>query len=230
MDFYKYHSEPKKLSGHHEADDIVADRIIIAIRSEKLKVEDLTSKQLDTLSRNAKTAYIFAHSILKKRWPKGEDAIAKNAKYSHKYAYFVLKDRFPKGEEIISKDPETAYWYAEDVIKGPWPKGEDAIAKDGTASYYYAREHLKGKRFKKGEPSILRSQRLEYILGYAENVLQHRWIEAEEIILNSEDYLAPDTAASYAIHVLEKRWPEAEKLISLKGSADRAYKSYFGIR
>ena len=50
MDLFKYHDKPEDLKGHHEADDIVFDRVWQLARKNK----PLTVKQENTLAKSSK--------------------------------------------------------------------------------------------------------------------------------------------------------------------------------
>jgi hypothetical protein len=228
MDLYKYHASPKILHGHHEAKDIVVDRILTKFRKMAKPPKDLvaalTDKQKKAISRSARGAYDFAVINNYKPWPEAEDAIAKNAEFSYKYAHMILNnERFPKGEDVISKDPAYAYMYAEDIIKGPWPKGEDGIAKEGTASFYYALDLLQA-RFPKGEKAILECNRPEFVVKYTNYFIKKRWPEAEEVLLKSTWKNIAYTLSSYAILIVRGRWLEAEPIIKKDLQAYADYK------
>ena len=60
---------------------------------------------------DAHAAYVYAHDVIKGRFPEGEPAIAQHAHAAYAYARDVLKGRFPEGEPVIAKDAEWAYAY-----------------------------------------------------------------------------------------------------------------------
>jgi lambda repressor-like predicted transcriptional regulator len=124
MDIYKFHKNPKDLHGHHEANDIVIDRIWSKLRKQK---DRATPKQEEIISKNAQYSYRYAFYIIKGPWPKGEEIISKNAHYAYAYARDVIDGPWPKGEESIAKDPHYACYYVLDVLQKPWPKGEKQI-------------------------------------------------------------------------------------------------------
>lgn len=215
MDLYKYHHKPEKLHGHHEADDIVHDRIKHLLQKSKNLVK-INEKQKKSISRNAEMSYLYA---------------------------LQQRERFPEGEEVISKDPNWALYYAQDVIKGPWPEAEDTIAKDPETTVDYAIAVLK-KRFPKGEQILLKSGETYQIINYVREVLKKPWPAAEPIILKSknvsymfeyaemtgkrflpaEKFIAKDPLFvwHYADILIKGEWPEAEDTI-----AKSAQKSYW---
>jgi|WetSurMetagenome_2_1015567.scaffolds.fasta_scaffold798585_2 lambda repressor-like predicted transcriptional regulator len=139
MDLYKYHAKSAILQGHHEADDLVPERIMKIVRTGK----KLTQKQEDVISKDKNHAYEYAVNYLEKPWPKGEDAIAKDSWLAYRYAHFFRKP-FPKGEDAISKNATWAYWYAAEILTRRWPKGEGTIAKsEYYADLYYQRFGIK---------------------------------------------------------------------------------------
>ena len=112
------------------------------------------SKREHILAKDAQYSYCYAHYVLLKPFPLGENAISKSAKYSYLYAKYVLKGRFELGEAEISTDAGYSYGYAHYILKNkPFPLGEEAIAKDAYYSYWYVKDILKG-RFELGEPAI----------------------------------------------------------------------------
>jgi hypothetical protein len=126
MNLYKFYSDPNKLIGHKEANDIVPDLIFELMQHG----EQLTDKQIACLATHSKYAFLYANYILQRRFPEGEKAIAADANYAYKYALRVLHDRFPEGEAAIASDPYASFYYSKNVIKGRFPQGEAAIASD----------------------------------------------------------------------------------------------------
>ena len=115
MDLYKYYSNPEQLNRYAEADDIVPARIYAKSQSGP----QLTPKQINTLAKDTKYAYLYARYILNGPFPLGEDAISKDAWGAFYYARHILKSPFPKGEDAISKDATYAGLYAYSVLKLP---------------------------------------------------------------------------------------------------------------
>jgi len=64
-----------------------------------------------------------------------------------------------------------------------------------------------GKINKKLEPIIIKSPAYAYY--YSLNIIEGRWIEAEDIIATNSGY-----AYLYALNVIKGRWIEAENIIS----------------
>ena len=58
------------------------------------------------------------------------------------------------------------------------------------------------------EKLILAKRNVKYAYGYALNVIQGRWPEAEPYIMKD-----PEMAYYYALNVIKDRWPEAEPYI-----------------
>lgn len=72
------------------------------------------------------------------------------------YAFSIIRGRWPEGEEILASDPYYSYKYAREIIKGRWIKGEAAIASNADYAFRYARDVI-NERFPKGEPEIMAS-------------------------------------------------------------------------
>jgi hypothetical protein len=85
--------------------------------------------EANSASRDPWTALYYARTVIKGRWPEGEEAIAKNPISSYKYATEVIFSRFPEGEAAISKAPGYAVDYAINVIGGRWPEAEETLAR-----------------------------------------------------------------------------------------------------
>jgi lambda repressor-like predicted transcriptional regulator len=112
----------------------------------------------DLIATDSINSYNYSASVLKGRFLKGEDAIATNPRIIYNYVQYFVKGPFPKGEDAIATDAQSSFYYARDIIKGPWPKGEDAIATNASSSVAYAYFILNKKRFLKGEKAIKQSK------------------------------------------------------------------------
>lgn len=137
-----------------------------------------TNKELT----DPKKAYTYAETILKDRFPEGEEAIAKDPNYSMYYAYNVLKGkRFPLGEKTILEHPDKYQIanYAKNILKERWPEGEKEVVKNPIAAYHYARDVIEGE-WPEAEPYIMKDAAAAS--NYASALLKRRWIEAEDII------------------------------------------------
>lgn len=90
------------------------------------------------IAKDGHTSYNYAHLILGKRFPEGEEAIAAGG-YAAIYAHYVLRGPFPLGEYAIAVNTNNAYWYAVRELVGRFELGEVEIRKD----YRYAEAYQK---------------------------------------------------------------------------------------
>ena len=65
-------------------------------------------------------------------------------------------------------------------------------------------------RWPEGEQRLLNNDYGEYIIKYARQVIQDRWPEAEEVLLEQR---RPTDLLNYAVDVIQGRWPEAEPIL-----------------
>jgi len=77
---------------------------------------------LETIKKDAESAYLYSINIIKDRWPEAEPHIMKDPWFAYLYARFIIKGRWPEAEPYIMKDAESAYLYAICIIKGRWPE------------------------------------------------------------------------------------------------------------
>lgn len=112
MNLYSLHDKPENLHKHKEADDKVASVIWDKYphNAEKLKPFE------DILAKDPRTAFSYAHWILRAPWPSGEAAIAKS-KFAYDYWKTVInpkankEKRFPAGEKMIARNKIHAVQY-----------------------------------------------------------------------------------------------------------------------
>jgi hypothetical protein len=151
MDFYKLHSTPKNLHGHHEADSVVPERVMSKVRRGML----INDAQKKTIAKSARHSYEYAYWYLEGPFPMGEDAIATDAYSSYEYAKNVLRKPFPKGEPAILTKGHFIWLYSKFIIEKRWPKGEEALLKlkDSYYALIYAQDVVK-KRWPEAEPMI----------------------------------------------------------------------------
>lgn len=103
---------------------------------------------------------------------------------AYMYARYILNKRWPEAESIISTKASIAYSYAKEILNGPFPEAEDGIAySEPRVIFYYAKCCIKGK-FEKGEKLL--SQSLWHSCRYAKEVLNDRFLIAENAIMSSE--------------------------------------------
>jgi hypothetical protein len=81
---------------------------------------------------------------------------------------------------------EQAYAFAEDIIKGPFPEGEHVIASVPEVAVNYARFILE-RRWPECEEAILEEANIETIWSYLRWVIKAPWPEAEEIIKSTKE-------------------------------------------
>ena len=157
MNLYKFHNKPESIHGHDRADMEIPSVYWKKYRGNKLSgIPNLVElkKREASIAKDSKLAYEYAHDIIRKPFPAGEDAIAKDGYQSFKYANDILHKRFPKGEPAIAKDPWNSLFYAVHVLHGRFKAGEHAIAtKNIHTPFRYAKEVIKG-RFPEGEAQI----------------------------------------------------------------------------
>jgi len=65
-----------------------------------------------------------------------ETMIAASSMYSYLYAFSILRRRFKAGEFAISQDSYSSFMYAKKVLKGRFELGEDAILDSKYAQKY----------------------------------------------------------------------------------------------
>jgi len=118
---------------------------------------------------------------------------------------------------VLKKSPKFLILLIKKI--GPRPDLEKYIATNADASVSYANDTLKG-RFILGEPTILASENIDFIMSYMEKALgfKTRWPEAEEIILRH-----PKQTARYAQMVIKGPWPAAEPVIATDPMASFVY-------
>lgn len=107
----------------------------------------------DIVRRDSEWAYMYARDVVEGPWPPGESAIARDAESALSYAISMLGGQFQEGEAAIAKDPMRSYRYAVDVLHDRFPQGEKAIASEAPSAFYYARDIIKG-RWQPGEREI----------------------------------------------------------------------------
>jgi len=138
MNLYKLHTDPKSLKHHGAAHEHIPtlrwEDMVGPVTDEQ--VEDLDGVDIGEVkkyehlwARDARTAYLYATDIIKKRFPAGEPEIATRPMYSYQYAGTILGKEFPAGEKTIAKHGDAAFRYAVRVLGRRFPAGEKAIAK-----------------------------------------------------------------------------------------------------
>jgi lambda repressor-like predicted transcriptional regulator len=120
MNLYNLHSEPETLDHH----DTAFERVPRLVWEKYWDKSAELKKREEILAKDAKTAYVYASSVLKGPFPAGEAAIAKDAWCAYLYARDVLQKPWPAGEAAIAKNASLAYSYALLVLEKPFPAGE----------------------------------------------------------------------------------------------------------
>lgn len=129
MNLYKFHSDPKTLIRHDEAQQSVPD-LFSPLGKIGSFPGNLTPRQIKAISKDAWQAYSYASAVLKKGWPEAESYIMKDPASAYHYAIEVIDGPWPEAEPYIMKDPEYAIFYAIDVLEEPWPEAEKYIKQD----------------------------------------------------------------------------------------------------
>lgn len=144
------------------------------------------------------------------RWEIEE--LAKDPEQSLLYAHKVVKGRFPEGEAAIAQDSDIAFEYAKFIVKGRFKEAEDVFFERNTdwGNRNYLQRYfieIAKERNEIVEKKILDSH--HGLAGeYAELCIGGRWEEAEDIIL--EDL---NGAIKYHEKVVHDRWPALEDRI-----------------
>lgn len=173
---------------------------------------------------------LYAHNVLRKKWPEAEKIISTSSEASYIYARLTRK-RFELGEEAISKNVRYSFEYSniiyERFILGEskilnssyarqycmmfklklTPEIEKIIAKSARESVNYA---CQIGRFEPGEKSISKSS--NHSLIYAISILKSRFKLGENAILKNEK-----TFKKYVEYFLDKKeYKEATRIINKK--------------
>jgi hypothetical protein len=119
--------------------------------------EEQLKQYLKTIKKMPSLAYAYALGVVRGPWPEGEKAILSEEWYAVAYAKNILKKRWPEAEPKIARTAATdnyyrAVQYAVGVIKGRWPEAEKLGIRNAS-----------------------------FVLAYSEQILNKRWLEAEEL-------------------------------------------------
>ena len=126
MNLYSLHSNPEVLHGFDIAPyKLPAVAYIHAMNNPKLR-----PKLEPIIMKDPEYVFLYAHYVLKRRWPEAEPYIMKDPASATHYAEHVLKRPWPEAEPYIMKDPYHAFWYADIVLNDIWPEAEPYIMKD----------------------------------------------------------------------------------------------------
>lgn len=117
---------------------------VTRIADKMFRGEKLDETDLGDIKRHPRLAGLYAHYVLKKRWPEAEDLIRQDPWQAYHYARDVIKGRWPEAEEIIIQhyedEPSILQWYyVRDVVKGRWPEGEAVLKQDRNVWRSYKR-------------------------------------------------------------------------------------------
>ena len=114
-----------------------------------------------------------------------EQKIIKHPRFAYEYAEYVLDRRWPEAEKYIMKHPESAHRYANKFFKDGWPEAEQYIMTDPWPAYSYAKKFFKGVGWPEAEQYIMTDP--TWAARYAIDVVERRWPEAEDDIIEDEE-------------------------------------------
>ena len=136
MNIYDLHLTPEGLHGF----DIAPYKMPALAYELAKKNPELRSKLEPVIIKDPHYAFLYAYSILKRRWPEAEPHIMKDPEWAYMYTKYVLERRWPEAEPYIMKAIIPAFNYAAYILKRRWPEAEPYIMKDPSWWNAYKRE------------------------------------------------------------------------------------------